>query len=291
MRDPGKWRPVDGASHPDHDSRITYFPISRITLMASLRFETGPRTGETLEINKNQVSFGRHLSCDHVLKHLTVSRDHFHIELTGGKYFLVDQKSGNGTFVNGQQISWVEVKDGDRIQAGPFVLVVELSDEERERAVQTAAIGDTTARDAEDRGESSAYDENHIRGYPREYLEGIRRLNAGEFFEAHEVWEEIWLRSSGETKLFYQTLIQAAVGMHHYERGNIRGALGMHKNVIEKLERLPAVYMSLDLGKFRREFEAFLAGILDQDSVPAKNTERPVIRLLKGEAEEPRHQL
>ena len=254
--------------------------------MASLRFETGPRAGETITIDKNKVSFGRHLSCDHVLKHLTVSRDHFHIELTGGKYFLVDQNSGNGTFVNGQQISWVEIRNGDKIQAGPFVLVVELSDEEKERASQTAAIGEAPQPGSGDRESASAFDENHVRAYPREYIDGIRRLNAGEYFEAHEIWEEIWLRSSGDRKLFYQALIQAAVGMHHYEKGNIRGALGMHKNVIEKLERLPDVYMSLDLAQFKREFEDFLADILDDDSVPTKEKGRPVIHLLKGEGEE-----
>jgi hypothetical protein len=253
--------------------------------MASLRFETGPRTGEIITIDKNKVTFGRHLSCDHVLKHLTVSRDHFHIELTGGKYFLVDQSSGNGTFVNGQKVSWVEIKSGDKIQAGPFVLIVELSDEERERAIQTAAIGEPLSRDSGGRVDASAYDESHVQSYPREYIEGIRRLNAGEYFEAHEVWEEIWLRSSGETKLFYQTLIQAAVGMHHYERGNLRGALGMHKNVIEKLGRLPDVFMSLDLVEFKHEFENFLADLVDKDAV-TKKRDRPVIRLLKGEVDE-----
>ena len=254
--------------------------------MASLRFETGPRSGETLAIDKNKVTFGRHLSCDHVLKHLTVSRDHFHIELTGGKYFLVDQSSGNGTFVNGQQVSWVEIKSGDRIQAGPFVLLVELSDEERERAIQTAAIGEPATSHSANAVDASAYDEVHVQSYPREYLEGIRRLNAGEYFEAHEIWEEIWLRSSGDTKLFYQTLIQAAVGMHHYVRGNMRGALGMHKNVMEKLERLPEVFMSLDLVQFKREFEEFLGDVVGKDSGATKKEDRPVIHLLKGETDE-----
>src|SRR5204862_3147329 len=89
--------------------------------------------------------------------------------------------------------------------------------------------------------------------YPREYLQGIEDFNAGRYFDAHEIWEEIWLRSSGDTKLFYQMLIQAAVGLHHYERGNARGARGMNTNVTDKLGRLPSAYMSLDLVEFARQ--------------------------------------
>ena len=56
------------------------------------------------------------------------------------------------------------------------------------------------------------------------YLQGIAYFNACEFFEAHEVWEELWKSYSGELRLFYKGLIQAAVALHHFGNGNIRGA-------------------------------------------------------------------
>src|SRR3954465_2978281 len=56
------------------------------------------------------------------------------------------------------------------------------------------------------------------------YLKGIAYFNACEFFEAHEVWEELWKSYSGELRLFYKGLIQAAVALHHFGNGNIRGA-------------------------------------------------------------------
>ncbi len=244
--------------------------------MTSLRFETGPRTGEAVVIDKSKFTFGRHLDCDCMLKHLTVSRVHFYIEFNGGKYFLVDENSGNGTFVNGQQVSWVEMKNGDKIQAGPFVFSVELPEEEPEEAGPTASI--------EERGDHNQVDEAHARIYPREYLEGIRQFNTGGYFDAHEIWEEVWLRSSGEAKLFYQTLIQAAVGLHHYGRGNMRGALGMHKNVMEKLDRLPDVFMSLDLAEFRRQFAGFFADV-EREQAPSGDRRPPLIHLLKDEVE------
>ena len=245
--------------------------------MASLRFETGPRTGETVVINKSKFTFGRQIDCDCMLKHLTVSRVHFYIELNGGKHFVVDEHSGNGTFVNGQHISWVEMKTGDKIQAGPFVFSVELSDQEEHDAGSTVSL--------EEHGDESRVNEAHGAVYPREYLEGIRLFNTGRYFDAHEIWEEIWLRSSGDAKLFYQTLIQAAVGLHHYGRGNMRGARGMHRNVLEKLERLPGIFMSLDLREFKLQFVTFFADI-DTAEAPASDRQPPVIRLLEDEMEE-----
>ena len=262
-----------GSRITDHDSRSAL-----IEPMTSLRFETGPRTGEAVVIDKSKFTFGRQLDCDCMLKHLTVSMVHFYIELNGGKHFLVDEHSGNGTFVNGQQVSWVEMKNGDRIQAGPFVFSVELAEGEYE-ASATVSL--------EEDGDEGQVDERHAGIYPREYLEGIRYFNAGGYFDAHEIWEEIWLRSSGDAKLFYQTLIQAAVGLHHYGRGNMRGARGMHKNVMEKLERLPDVFMSLDLAEFRVQFANFFADI-ELEQAPAGNRQPLVIRLLKDEVEDGR---
>src|SRR5437588_10243204 len=104
--------------------------------MATLVFQTGPRTGERVSLDKKKVTFGRSSECDCTLHHTTVSREHFYLEHNNGKLFLVDQESGNGTFVNSERASWIELKDRDRIQAGPFVLTVDMT----ESAVQAGDI-------------------------------------------------------------------------------------------------------------------------------------------------------
>lgn len=43
------------------------------------------------------------------------------------------------------------------------------------------------------------------------YLKGIAYFNSCEFFEAHEVWEDLWKSYTGPLRLFYKGLIQAAV--------------------------------------------------------------------------------
>src|SRR5258706_14120228 len=49
----------------------------RSNIMASIRFDSGPRTGERVPLDKNKVTFGRAKLSDCVLSHPTVSREHF----------------------------------------------------------------------------------------------------------------------------------------------------------------------------------------------------------------------
>ncbi len=58
--------------------------------------------------------------------------------------------------------------------------------------------------------------------YDARYLGGVRFFNEGDFFEAHEVWEDLWLNTAGPERRFYQGLIQAAVALYHFGNGNLR---------------------------------------------------------------------
>jgi predicted metal-dependent hydrolase len=230
---------------------------------------------------KRKLTFGRHRTCDLVLSHPTVSREHFFLEQTGGKLLIVDSSSGNGTFVNSNRISWAELRDGDKIQAGPFVLVAELFRDSEESAATAADKGDKGLLSAMDCVENRNQSLEEFQGhYPWEYLEGVTHFNAGRYFEAHEIWEQIWLRSTGEEKLFYQMLIQAAVGLHHFERSNWTGARGMYRRVVEKLAALPQMYMSLDLVRFAREFKGLFNSLIEDGvEAPQREIARPVIDL------------
>jgi len=66
--------------------------------------------------------------------------------------------------------------------------------------------------------------------------EGIIFFNAGHYFEAHEVWEDLWRETSGDLRLFYQGLIQTAVGLYHLSRGNMIGARAQLSKAIPKLD-------------------------------------------------------
>src|SRR4051794_6508369 len=51
---------------------------------------------------------------------------------------------------------------------------------------------------------------NDAGAYDPRYLAGILFFNRGDFFEAHEAWESLWMDTAGPDKTFYQGLIQAA---------------------------------------------------------------------------------
>ena len=91
------------------------------------------------------------------------------------------------------------------------------------------------------------------------WAEGIELFNAGQFFDCHEVWEELWQRESGAEKLFYQGMIQAAVAILHVERGNLRGARSTWDKARAKLEFLPAQHMGIALDELRATVDAFIA--------------------------------
>jgi predicted metal-dependent hydrolase len=97
------------------------------------------------------------------------------------------------------------------------------------------------------------------------YLQGIAYFNACEFFEAHEVWEDLWKNYSGELRLFYKGLIQAAVALHHFGNGNIRGARKVYGSSRGYLAQYRPACSGLDVDKFLSEFDACFAEVAESD--------------------------
>ena len=91
------------------------------------------------------------------------------------------------------------------------------------------------------------------------YLEGIRFFNECDFFEAHEVWEELWQDEEGESKKYYQGLIQAAVALHHFGNENIRGARKLNVSCRKYLDPYRPSYLGLDLDKFLAQLDQCFA--------------------------------
>ena len=97
------------------------------------------------------------------------------------------------------------------------------------------------------------------------YLQGIAYFNECDFFEAHETWEELWTEYRGEGRKFYQGLIQAAVALHHFGNGNIRGAKKVYTTSRNYLETYPPFYEGLDLESFLAHYEQCFAEVLTSD--------------------------
>lgn len=87
------------------------------------------------------------------------------------------------------------------------------------------------------------------------YLKGIAYFNDCEFFEAHEAWEELWTDYHGPGRKFYQGLIQAAVALHHFGNGNIRGARKLNESYRRYLVVFGPWFEGLDVEQFIAEMD------------------------------------
>lgn len=97
---------------------------------------------------------------------------------------------------------------------------------------------------------------------PALFHEGIRLFNEQDWFEAHEVWEDIWREASGDRKRFYQGLIQCAVTIEHVRRGNPRGVLSVWTTAQTKFTGLPSPYMGIAVGQLLADVKALIDPVL-----------------------------
>ena len=98
--------------------------------------------------------------------------------------------------------------------------------------------------------------------YDPRYLAGVLFFNRHDFFEAHEVWENLWGDCNDRDRRFYQALIQAAVALHHFGNGNIRGARKLYHSSRSYLEPYRPHHLGLDLEKFFRDLETCFRQVL-----------------------------
>jgi hypothetical protein len=163
---------------------------------------------------------------------------------------------GNETSAQYSNASAASVKGRDAMQGA------------RGNASLEALLSDAMAT----RGES---DNDSIGDVEGAFQRGIVLFNRGEYFACHEVWEEIWLRSAGDHKLFYQGLIQAAVAILHAERGNLRGAASTWRKACAKLDPMPPHHMGIALEEFRRALAEFIASANHSKELPPRPRIRP----------------
>ena len=98
--------------------------------------------------------------------------------------------------------------------------------------------------------------------YEPRYLAGIVLFNRGDFFEAHEVWESLWMDTFGPEKQFYQGLIQAAVGLCHFCNGNVRGAAKLYKSSGDYMRRYGSPFLGLDQKAFWGQMDRCFAELM-----------------------------
>jgi predicted metal-dependent hydrolase len=90
------------------------------------------------------------------------------------------------------------------------------------------------------------------------FQDGIDFFNARDYFKAHEAWEDLWRVTRGPLRLFYQGLVQAAVGLHHLQQGNLNGANAQLQKSLSKLEQYPDRFCQIDNGRLTADLRGIL---------------------------------
>jgi hypothetical protein len=111
----------------------------------------------------------------------------------------------------------------------------------------------------------------------RLFQKGLDAFNSARFYDAHEKWEEVWLKTPNPEKMFLQGLIQVAAAYHHYLRANVRGARWLLREGAAKLKPFPEVHRGIELGRLRDVARWWLVA-LDGGARPGKD-KIPVIEI------------
>ncbi|MCG3115883.1 MAG: GGDEF domain-containing protein [Candidatus Manganitrophus sp. SA1] len=82
----------------------------------------GPSLGEKFPLTKERTIIGRHREAEVWINDDSMSRKHAEILSKGGRLFLRDLGSKNGTYINDHKILEIELNDGDLIRTGNATL-------------------------------------------------------------------------------------------------------------------------------------------------------------------------
>ena len=104
---------------------------------------------------------------------------------------------------------------------------------------------------------------------------GVKLFNHGDYFAAHEAWEELWLSASGDTRHFLQGLIQWAIALYHFQRGNLNGARKLFHSGDALLTPLAPAWQGVCVAALRQDMASFLAEVSHGgEHDPVANTPR-----------------
>ena len=79
------------------------------------------------------------------------------------------------------------------------------------------------------------------------FLDGIKLFNEKKFYEAHEIWEDLWTEYRQADDKFIQGLIQLSVGYFHISNINKRGAVSLFNKSLSKFELFKGIHRKINV--------------------------------------------
>jgi hypothetical protein len=85
-----------------------------------------PVSGSPIDVTQDRSLVGRDPGCDIVVSDGSVSRKHARLERRGDAWYVVDQGSANGTYVNSLKVAEAALKNGQELRFGALAFRVDL---------------------------------------------------------------------------------------------------------------------------------------------------------------------
>jgi predicted metal-dependent hydrolase len=98
------------------------------------------------------------------------------------------------------------------------------------------------------------------------FEKGRQHFDRGEYFEAHEVWEDLWNEASGSRHAFLQGVIQVAVALHHAGNRNWAGTRKLFASALGYLEKGRTESQPVDVERLRDRVLDFVIALQKRES-------------------------
>lgn len=91
---------------------------------------------------------------------------------------------------------------------------------------------------------------------------GINKFNSGEYYECHDILEDVWFDVRGTSRRFYQGLIHLAVGFYHIlHRKNPKGAISQLTKGKDKLSGYLPQFQGVELAELLSHIDVCITEI------------------------------
>ena len=88
------------------------------------------------------------------------------------------------------------------------------------------------------------------------FKRGLDEYDKGDYFEAHEAWEDLWSDYNFPDRKFVQGLIQLSVSFVHLGNGNLTGAKNLLKKCQQKFDDYNGIHREINLSDLKSSIEA-----------------------------------
>ncbi len=109
----------------------------------------------------------------------------------------------------------------------------------------------------------------------QKFVQACVYFNAGDYFEAHESWEDLWNEAHGARHAYLQGLIQVAVALHHAGNQNLRGSKKLFASALDYLEKGREEADEVDVDELVQRVLEFQNAVDDE----TRETEYPYFKL------------